>query len=188
MITTASASHDHGQTAKTTSSLHIHIHCRSINCSPQRFNCPSYRQILLPHWKFDQTVRMQRQTIDQSSLYTNSVTFTLGSYIYLRGPLIKTCLINCKDVYCSFVTRSTQVCRIQTEWYAEMITKNIKIPNEKILCWNSNIHLHFFFATFTKGNNFYTFLFSSLDDEAFPQGHLLLKERICSKGSKLFPF
>ena len=39
----------------------------------------------------------------------------------------------------------------------------------------------FFSAIFTKGNNFYDFLFASLDNIALPKGILLLKERISFK-------
>ena len=41
-----------------------------------------------------------------------------------------------------------------------------------------------FSAKFSKGDNFYDFAY--LKDEVFPKWCLLLKERICSNGSKLF--
>ena len=43
-----------------------------------------------------------------------------------------------------------------------------------------------FFCFFFKGDNFSDFQFTSLDDEDL-KCDLLLKERICSKGSKFFP-
>ena len=39
---------------------------------------------------------------------------------------------------------------------------------------------------FTKGNNFLDLMFASLVDKALPNVDLLLKERICSYGSKFF--
>ena len=39
-----------------------------------------------------------------------------------------------------------------------------------------------------KENNFYDFLFASLDDKARPKLGLLLMERICSWRSKFFSF
>ena len=44
-----------------------------------------------------------------------------------------------------------------------------------------------FSAMFSKGDNFRDFLFAYLEDDVFPKWSLLLKERICSKGSKVFP-
>ena len=45
------------------------------------------------------------------------------------------------------------------------------------------------FAFFTKGNNFYHFLFVSLEDGAIPKWGLFLKERICLEMSVFFfPF
>ena len=48
----------------------------------------------------------------------------------------------------------------------------------------------FFSAMVMKGNTFCDFLLASMSDKTLPKcrsGDLLLKERICSKGSKLFP-
>ena len=44
-----------------------------------------------------------------------------------------------------------------------------------------------FSPMFTKGDNFRDFLFAYLEDDVFPKWRLLLKERICSKGGKVFP-
>ena len=53
-------------------------------------------------------------------------------------------------------------------------------------------HLHIFFLLFfchfAKGNNFRDFLFAFLDNAALPKWGKLLKERICSYGSKFFTF
>ena len=45
-----------------------------------------------------------------------------------------------------------------------------------------------FFCYFFMGNNFCDLLFAPLDDTDFPKLGPLLKERICSKWSKFFPF
>ena len=45
-----------------------------------------------------------------------------------------------------------------------------------------------FSAMFSKGDNFGDFLFAYLRDEVFPKWGQLLKEWICSDGSKFFPF
>ena len=44
-----------------------------------------------------------------------------------------------------------------------------------------------FSTMFSKGDNFPDFLFVYLEDKIFPKWDLLLKERICSYGSKFFP-
>ena len=44
-----------------------------------------------------------------------------------------------------------------------------------------------FSTIFTKGDNFYNFLVASLESLALQKWNLLLKERICSYGSKFFP-
>ena len=43
-----------------------------------------------------------------------------------------------------------------------------------------------FSAMFSKGDNFHDFLFAYLEDKVFQKWGLLLKERICSDGSKFF--
>ena len=43
-----------------------------------------------------------------------------------------------------------------------------------------------FSVLFSKGVNFHDFLFSYLEDEVLQKWGLLLKERICSSGSKFF--
>ena len=43
-----------------------------------------------------------------------------------------------------------------------------------------------FFSMFSKGGNFRNFPFAYLEDEIDPKWGLLLKERICSDGSKFF--
>ena len=44
----------------------------------------------------------------------------------------------------------------------------------------------FYSAIFMKGDNFYDFLFASLDKVTLSKWGLLLKKRICSYGSKFF--
>ena len=44
-----------------------------------------------------------------------------------------------------------------------------------------------FFSMFTKGENSHDFLIAYLEDEVFSKWGLLLKERICSDGSKFLP-
>ena len=44
-----------------------------------------------------------------------------------------------------------------------------------------------FFPIFSKGDNFHDFLFAYLEDKVFPKRGLLIKERICSNGSRFFP-
>ena len=44
-----------------------------------------------------------------------------------------------------------------------------------------------FSTIFTKGNNFCDLRFLSMDDGTLPEWDLVLKERICSKGSDFFP-
>ena len=43
-----------------------------------------------------------------------------------------------------------------------------------------------FSAMFSKGDDFHDFLFAYLEDKDFPKWGLLVKERICSDGSKSF--
>ena len=45
----------------------------------------------------------------------------------------------------------------------------------------------FFSAMFSKGDNFCEFL-AYLEDKVFPKWGLLVKERICSSGSRFFPY
>ena len=81
--------------------------------------------------------------------------------------------------------------------------EHISADDLKCLVWNSfkisqiiNTLQHircmgtpqFFSTMFRKGDNFRDFLFAYLTDKVFPIWTLLLKERICSKGSKFFPF
>ena len=48
------------------------------------------------------------------------------------------------------------------------------------------IHTRVFLSFFTKGDNFYDFMFASPEDEILPRRNLLLKGIVCSPGANSF--